>query len=411
MASANVNSLHRRFLLSILVFCAPILLLVSFEELVFYRGGETWTIEQVSRDQRSRADSLFLRRLFDQQFYLYKFNEVRRREPEVLALGSSRVMQFRAAMFGADGQSFYNAGGMIQCVGDLTLVLKQMPDLRPRVVILGVDIWWLNNDWDKANLDNSDRGSAHPTDAAISWEAHLLALRRIWLNEGDVFKSWKRYLEVLLSPRENRVGLAAQLDNCGFRATDGSYAFPPNESPSPESLERLSAIHLRRIAEEDMQFLPSPGLSPRLLNELRGDLLELNRRGVLVIGFLPPFSSPVVRALEGSKHQKDLWHQYAREIPALFAELNLPCIDASTSTNLGLDDRYMRDGVHAMETFHLYLLRAMLDDPRVERALPTARGSVTNALASHLTDAWHPDLSLSAGTFERKGSVPGNVNF
>src|SRR6266496_2172656 len=165
MTKSSSNPAQRRFLLALLAFWTSVLLLLLLEELVFYRIGEIWKISRVSETQASRPDSLFLRRLFDQQFYLYKFNEIQRRRPEVLALGSSRVMQFRAQMFGEDSKVFYDAGGIVQCIEDLTLVLHQMPELKPRVVILGVDMWWFNADWDRANEGDADRGSIQPTDA------------------------------------------------------------------------------------------------------------------------------------------------------------------------------------------------------------------------------------------------------
>lgn len=386
---------QRRFLFVLGVFWAPILFFIVAEECVFYRSGETWTIERVIRNQRDDPNSLFMRRLFDQQFYLYKMKEIICRNPQVVALGSSRVMEFRADMFGADAKEFYNAGGLLECVEQLTLAIHQMPNFKPRVVILGIDMWWFNDNWDRTNLQNIDSSFLRATDAARSWEAHLLALRRFWLKQGNALNLWKSYLAIVSGPKQGRLGLAAQLDECGFRGSDGSYAFPSPATPSEHWVERMSAFHLERIAREDMQFLPTPRISNRLLKEFRDDILELKNRGVLVVGFLPPFSSDIVRALDLSQHQRELWRQYAKEVPALFTELDLPCIDASTAASLGLDDRYMRDGVHAMETFHLHLLQTMLNDSRVESALPSARSCIQRALTSRHTDFWHADFSAT----------------
>jgi len=262
-------------------------------------------------------------------------------------------------------------------------------------------MWWLNDDWDKADQGNTDRFSARPSDAANSWEAHLLALRRLWLKQGNAPKLWKSYLNVTLSPSDDRIGLTAQLSDRGFRATDGSAAYPKSITPSLQApLVPLDPTHLELVAHGHKEFLPTTGISARLLNELREDLMELKRRGVLVVAFLPPFSSDMVRALEANSQQQALWHQYTQKIPALFAELRLPCVDASAPGKIGLDDRYMIDGVHAMETFHLYLLRAMLKDPRVEKELQQTGAAVQRALASRRTNVWYPDLSLAVAPAE-----------
>jgi hypothetical protein len=53
---------------------------------------------------------------------------------------------------------------------------------------------------------------------------------------------------------------------------------------------------------------------------------------------------------------------------------------------LGLDDRYMIDGIHAEETFHVHMLRRMLGDPRLAALLPGTLPVLDAALSSPKTN-------------------------
>jgi hypothetical protein len=59
---------------------------------------------------------------------------------------------------------------------------------------------------------------------------------------------------------------------------------------------------------------------------------------------------------------------------------------------MGLDDRYMIDGIHGGETLHVHVLRRMLRDPRVAEALPEAAGVLDAALGSSRTNFWSADI-------------------
>jgi hypothetical protein len=111
-----------------------------------------------------------------------------------------------------------------------------------------------------------------------------------------------------------------------------------------------------------------------------------------VIGYLPPFSSAVLAALQSDPHHSRLWADFRRTIPEIFGRHRFPLLDASDPAPLGMDDRALSDGFHAEETFQLHVLDALLRDARVRAALPGARAVVDRALASPRTNYWEPDF-------------------
>ncbi len=381
------RALVLRWSLLLLLFWTPVLILATAFELLLWRTGESWTISRVLDVQRRDPGRLFLRRYLDQGLYRYKFLGMLERRPAILALGSSRVMRFRAPMFG-DSANFYNAGGLIQNLDDLESFVRLTPDTAmPRVIILGIDMWWLNDN------DRSPEGltSGIAFDGASSWKSQLLTAREMLMTRGALVGAI-----AAVSPRTGAgdgIGLAARERGEGFRS-DGSLtsARRPPENADWHFVDRENPIIPDRIRQGIDRFEPAPALSLARLARLRNVLTTLQRRGVLILGFNPPFSADGAAALESDPRQRELWREYRTGVPALFTELGLPFVDASTTGALGLDDRYMSDGFHAEETFHLYLLRRFAADPRVAAALPGMGAAVERAIASSKTDYWYADF-------------------
>jgi hypothetical protein len=128
------------------------------------------------------------------------------------------------------------------------------------------------------------------------------------------------------------------------------------------------------------------------LRALDAALERFDGRRVLVVGYLPPFSSAVLNALRTDPRHSRLWSEFERHVPELFRRHGFPVIDASDLTRFAMDDRVMIDGVHADETFHLHVVKSMLADVRVSAALPGADVAVARALASPRTNYWRADL-------------------
>jgi hypothetical protein len=149
---------------------------------------------------------------------------------------------------------------------------------------------------------------------------------------------------------------------------------------------------VKRIRTGAGFFRPAPAVSGPRLQALRDALSKLRDRGILVVGFAPPICSEGVRLLETDPRHRRFWFQYRYRLERTFGELDLPYVDASSPGRIGLDDRYMIDGIHGGETLHVHVLRRMLHDPRVAEALPEATGVLDAALGSSRTNFWSADI-------------------
>jgi hypothetical protein len=380
------------FGLAVVRFFAPVALLLAGFEAFLWRVGESWPVSRVVRVQQAQPEAIFLRQFLDQAFYRYKYLNWSRERPSVLVLGSSRVMPFRAPMFGRDSAAFYNAGGMIQSLDDLdSFVNRLQPGQTPRVVLLGVDMWWLNGNW--PSHDGLTPGI--DKDGAAQWQDHVMALRHFVTHPKDAVS----FLRHGIAPRNTglRIGIAARFQEAGFRA-DGSFI---RSHPLPRSAEQWRFVDREhptvgeRIRAGEKQFVPGGGIDPDRVATLRRIVTRLQSSGTLVIGYMPPVATVYASLLEADPRFSGLWKEYVRMIPALFAELGTPCVNAAIPTVLGADDRYLSDGVHAEETFALLVIRKALEDPRVAAAIRTSGSVLDSILASPRTNYWYPDFSVT----------------
>jgi len=359
------------------LFALPLVLVAALLEWTLWRSGESWPLSRVAAMQQAEA-AIFLRELMPQDVQLYKLERLALSRPRVLVVGSSRTMQLRAAMLGETTATFFNAGGTIDTLGDLGRVLGAVQ--RPEVIVLGVDSWWFSTSSTAAERDPG-------RDGALDWRAHVAAGRRLLQRPGQL-------ADLLRGPSAadtRRIGAAALRASAGFRQ-DGSLRLTfarPDASGPWTYVDRETPPVIERVRAGRLQFLPSTGLDAGRLDRLRGFLAQCRARGITVLGFAPPFSAEVVAALSTDDRHRRLTAQFRAALPATFAAAGFPFVDATDLREFGLDDRYLVDGFHAGETFHLHLLRRILRHPVAVAVLPGAAAAVDRLLALPGTDYWY----------------------
>lgn len=379
----------RRFVLTLLAFWLPVALVFGLAEAALWRAGEYVPCSEVVEEQaKPGSDTLWLRGYADQDFPRYKWLGFQKKRPRVVALGSSRAMHLRAEMFGADGASFYNMGGAVRSLADLEAWINAVPDeLLPKVVVLEVDVWWLDENWPGEELFTEGISRDH-----LQWQTHLTAMRGLLFSQR-----WSFAGRMLAQGRRpDRIGLRAELLDEGFRP-DGSRQTWRPPPPPQETAKYLEAINRNSASAQSTggtALQKVSNLSRDRLAQLDRLLMRLEERGVTVLGFASAFTGSFVDANERDPRSRLLWSGFRKEVPKLFRARRMPFVMAMRTRDVGLDDRYMWDSHHPNDTFHLHVLSSMLLDPNAAKALPTSRVAVEAAIASPDTNVWYPDLSV-----------------
>ena len=137
----------KKFLCNIILFILPLVCFIIISVGPFYYAGfithEFTDVNACIELQQSNPTSLFGLGYSDQTIY-YKLQNANYYKKAVIALGTSRVMQFNSIYF---KDNFYNCGGAV--AGNYSEYKNFLENLsyRPDVIILGLDAWVFNDNW------------------------------------------------------------------------------------------------------------------------------------------------------------------------------------------------------------------------------------------------------------------------
>lgn len=389
-----------RFALRALLWFLPLGLPGAAFEWGLWRAGETTPLGRVAGLMEQRPGALFARQFFDQGLYRFKWVALSARRPSMVALGNSRVLQFRREMFGAQGEDFFNAGGMIQGVRDLEQFVAALPrDTSVTCVILGVDYAWFNERAAARTEQLAGFGSAVRHDDGLDGFAHGHVFQQVLRNGRSADPARPTWSVVAGAWRGgdasavNAWGFLARNRHTGFRP-DGSYEyglpFPAGEAFQDREYPPI----LNRIRDGVRGFEPVPGLSETRMDRFLACLRALRARGITVLCFAPPYDTASAAALDGSPAHRESWRQYRVTLPDRIRAEGVAFVDATTPQAMEMDDRSMRDGLHAMETFHVRLLAAFAADP-VAAGAGLDAAFLRRLLEHPSTNPWFPKYHAS----------------
>lgn len=351
------RSIHK-FIWRIFCFLTPCLLLIGIIEFGLWRTEEILPISLVvKRQQNTEEETIFRRQYFSDQFNVYKLANIKYRQPKILVIGSSRTMQFRDFMFTPFEKDFYTGGGMIQGVGDLQefmLRIEQKEIVLPKVLIIGVDPWWIKTTSDFYSWETTD-------DEVFSFNAHINLLR-------EVIKK-NQITELFQLPEKSpqfqyrAFGITARRSDAGFRR-DGSLLYGWGrlksfiQNPVYKDQERPPVI--KRVKEYLRQFSLPAIVDTTRVNIILSFVEMLKKLDVEVYAFMPPFSDEVMAALRKNEPLLPWWNYYVETLPDLLKQHGAIIIPVSSPSDYGLDDRYMLDGFHPSEVYIAYIVRELV---------------------------------------------------
>lgn len=343
------------FLLPLLLFFIPVLLL-------YYCGEIFIDVRNLARTNKEYVFGIAYSEIGRQ----FKFINIKERDQfEVIAIGSSRVQQFRQQMFDV---SFYNASGVTQAVNEYEDFLRSLPKEKlPRYLLVGLDQWMFNYDYQKVYEDKG---------APISWSDLSPVNRRLIQKTKNLcidFASGKIKNIFKVTDREF-VGITALVDSSGFR-NDGSYVYQALIRKLMDKNDPFQQIKFKssfeRIEKNCCRFQYGDKVNLRSLATLDSLLTFCTKNKIEVIAFLPPFSTTVFRKMMASQNYKYISNLYS-QIKPTFDKHGFELYDfTGFKKDLESNDEMMIDGYHAGEVITTYMMAEML-----------ALGSKLNSISS-----------------------------
>jgi hypothetical protein len=354
------------FMLKGLAIMSPVWCFIVLSEVFLAISGESTSIREVAL---RHLPGSYYPMFFGSQFRRLHLERIVRLRPKVLVLGSSRVERFRSEMFDPEA-GFYNACQTIRSVGSLQSFVDLLPpDYVPEAIILGVDCWWLNRAAtpDSALEDLQDEVRRDDTRMV---NAHLQAFQRlaITVRERNVRPAVYEQIFSRADGGIQRYGVGAWSEG-GYR-NDGSYQ--PLERKTSDIYHSDLPDTYQGVMEKAPRkrgLTPAAAADPQLLHQLETTLQALAKRGTCIVGFAPPYDSATLKFFADHPAEYGVLQDFRRRLPQMFQANGWSFYDGTDPASLGLDDRCMQELYHALETYHVALLRRFAENAVVARAL------------------------------------------
>jgi hypothetical protein len=346
----------KRFLKTLLLFSIPILIFSLPPLKVLYSTGELY----------KNADAVIA---LEQKYVLgYASNDDYHRnlkwkylkskpKKDVVALGSSRVLQFRAEMFDS---SFYNAGYIISSLSEYVPFLESIPKEKlPQYLIISLDQWLFNSDYDPLNKKKEKIEEKWTVPSKNFY--HLKLFIRIW---KDLLSKTYNVWNIDRDQEIKRFGMYATIFDYGYR-NDGSFDY------GIEIVRHLTNDTImndynfkdtqRKLTEGTEFFQFGDKVNPLALVELDKILRYCKENNIVLIGFLPPISDKVNHWLSTSGKHSYIPKIYPEAL-AYFEKYNFELYDFTHLKNIQSSDDEALDGYHGSEVAYLRLLLKMLEN-------------------------------------------------
>ncbi|MFH1443770.1 MAG: hypothetical protein ABIG34_00060 [Candidatus Peregrinibacteria bacterium] len=359
MSSSTSSSKERRYLFFVALFSTPILVLLCLNYLFLQNAGELMPIPQIlALQQDPKSFCLYGTALYGDTFR-YKLDALALKKPDVVTIGSSRMMQFRERFF---NRPFYNLSNTVSNLNEGQDVVKgilQSPH-KPKIVIFGVDFWWFNSSYIPPV---PYRPRAEPLH---QFEGYFLFKPFLWLKERKITLS--DYVGTILHPtREGpcNIGIQALKRRSGFAPDGSQYLFIDPYPDSGEAPEGGPFGEIQQIRTGQDRYTYATHADPRHIQRFLHLVEQLRREGIEVIVLLPPFAQSVADAL----NQEQDHYGILTDVPMQLGAAGLAVFDATNPAIFDSSDCEFLDGVHPGDVADARLLLWM-DDERQKAGLP-----------------------------------------
>lgn len=303
--------------------------------------------------ERNQNDGGLIGLAYTDPMHLVKQKVLEKRHPEIIALGTSRVLSFRDLYF-IKPEAFYNCGRSVGKVQDLAQFLSSYPGKKPRVIILGLDQDFFGvEDGELIAPPRSYelKGTTYGTRLIKGTKAFFDAFKKAEVETGEV-----------PSEASSFIGRNAWLYSEGYRR-DGSYCYGRRLRAEKDDYSFHSTI--RRIEKRKGRFAPVEAINLGAVEELERFLEICTANKIHVVAFLPPYASKVYQRLE---EERDLFpHVFELHtlLQPFFDEHGFKVFDFSNLESVGSNDFETYDGFHASETAYLRIIRIMAEQDSV----------------------------------------------
>lgn len=365
------TDLYRRLACFVLPYCAVAFVGV----LLALRTGELLPTRFVAWLMNGPITFVYLNEFSDHSFQ-FKLQSSRMRQPEILAIGGSRMNQWRSAMFKPYG--FFNASNCLYTQRDYRRFLEGLGSYAPRVLIFSLDFYTFNPAYDPffENVAFSDIGGFG---SAEQVEILRALLRRA---ASDPYAFMPNQREPLHGVQA--LGLHAARTGTGFRR-DGSYQY----GGAILGLSSAGAVSLsdaiKRVENGTVPLLRADHLDSERRREFERFALIAQSKGIKLVAITMPFAPALKEALDlSSKH--GIWREFQNDETAdWISKQGVLYFNFSDLSSFGGKADEFIDPFHPSEPAFVRMLKVMLKNDQFAALVPNLKAESFDQLQPSAT--------------------------
>ncbi len=325
--------------------------------LLLWTSGELWPVSWIAADQQ-KHHALWSAGLVQNEI-AYKRSIYGSRSPEIVVLGSSRVLNMRQRMF---SRPFVNMGRGLDLLQSDDPFNSLMENGVPKLVLWGLDYWALAAEREQES-SNYKQGRGRITSLIVNGKTVPDIFPRqilsTWSLVGDA-DAWLLAAKTIMGGSEfpgSRLGLRAVLTDAGGYAPDGSsYDFDVYRRP--ESAYRRLRENLGD-QHDVYQVRPGERVSMRLAQNLRTEIRNLQNRGSLVILYLPALPKQTIDMIQRMPELSRYFDALKATLAKFAADTGIEYYDYLDGSSAGISEREFVDKIHPGEVADARLLLNM----------------------------------------------------
>ncbi|MFI4937128.1 MAG: hypothetical protein ACHQJ6_01285 [Candidatus Berkiellales bacterium] len=376
--------MYQQYLKKILLF----LLLFSFplcgNWLFLLNCGELLPIEDIVEKQLSSNQYLVVGLATRNQGYYYKKAMVTQLKPEILVLGSSRVMQFRSEFF---NKTMVNAGGAMSSINEgYSFIKESFQTALPKVVILGLDYWWFNQN---ATPPLREVKPPHLLSHKIALQNYLLPFK--WLATQKIpFSFYLKQLNPFKEKFRDGIGVDGILNKNGF-GPDGSHVYTKVINGKEKSDDEKFVSSLNYIEHHGPHFEWGDKINDVHFQQFLEMIQFLQTRNIKIILFIPPLAPSVVTKM----HQFSQEYAFIDDLKKRLQQTGLPFYDFHDAMISGITDCEFVDGTHGGEIAYAKILTAIAQKDNQIQSLLNRR-YLASVIRTYQNHAMVPKSNLNS---------------
>ncbi len=346
----------RKFYIGLIVPLLVCALYFGFATLLLLRSGEYLPLDTIIEKQE-KTGGIYGSAVLMRGFY-FKQRLYDLRKPDIITLGSSRVLGFRQEDF---SKPFVNMGSLSDLEEVIEVAQTSLKTHLPELVILGVDFWWFHPQAENRAINRS------PADSGIS--ANDLFQPLNWLATGRVTLP---QAATILGGNSPDIGIAGITQQDGFDAAGAHYyTSTVTGSRPPEDFQ--FAVNTAKVKKGEKKYAHGDIVSEAQYKKFLGLLDLLQEKKIHVVMFMPPIAERVYREMEKT-HGYQYVAELRKRLAALAASRNIPFFDYHAGGPAGTQECEFIDTHHGgTVVYQRMLLDMAVHDAELRGRLNLAR--------------------------------------